>query len=113
MITIPAQDQKKYSFPQESSGHITMAENLPDPQEIRDTAATGAQLSRQEVADLAKLERDMTGRIEKGGPAATAQRIYTKQQEFLRKADNVIAQPIEQISKEEADEIRDLEACDS
>ena len=87
-----------------------MESKLPDPQEIRDHAATGAPLSRQEVADLAKAESEKTGRIEKGGPAATAQSIYTKQQEFLQKASKAMSQPVEQISKEEADKIHDLEA---
>src|SRR2546421_1115328 len=90
-----------------------MAQNLPNEQELKDRAAAGIPLSREEVADITRAEQDVAGQTVRGGPAATAQSLYTKQQDFFKKTSNVMSQPVEQITKEEANQVESAEVRSS
>lgn len=62
------------------------------------------------IADIAQKEADYHGPgAVSGGPAATAQSFYDKQQNFLQKADELVEKPSAAITKRDASEIQSLE----
>ena len=86
-----------------------MAEELPKPEDIRERAASGIPITRQEISDITKAEQTVPGQTVKGGSAATAQSLYAKQQDFYNQATEVLSRPAEEITKEEADQMQAAE----
>jgi len=88
-----------------------MAGRLPTQAELHQQAEKGVLFTRQQVADIAQKESEHSGPgITAGGPAATAQSFFDKQQKFLAKADELGDKPTAAITKETAAEIQSLES---
>ncbi|KAK6350111.1 hypothetical protein TWF696_006358 [Orbilia brochopaga] len=88
-----------------------MAARLPTQEELARQAEKGILFTAQQVADIAQKESERNGSgIAPGGPAATAQSFYDKQQHFLEKASEIVEKPPAAITKEDASEIQSLEA---
>jgi hypothetical protein len=79
----------------------------PTPQQIREAAAAGTRLNREEVAEISRREEaaSPSGQRVPGGPAATAQSIYTKQQQLDRKLDEISTTPPSQITEKDVGEL--------
>jgi hypothetical protein len=88
---------------------------LPDSQQVCQSAASGAPPSKADVSNLASRENALTGDAtsgpQKGGPAATAQSLYTKQQNFEQKADEINRKNPAEITSEDAREVQSAEVC--
>ncbi|KAF3313669.1 hypothetical protein TWF173_005740 [Orbilia oligospora] len=87
-----------------------MSERLPTNDEITKQAAKGILFTPEQVQNIAKKELETSGPgIAAGGPAATAQSFYDKQQNFLEEATKLVDKPAAAISKEQASHIMSLE----
>ncbi|KAK6333358.1 hypothetical protein TWF718_011172 [Orbilia javanica] len=87
-----------------------MSERLPTNDEIIRQATKGILFTPEQVQNIAKKELETNGPgIVAGGPAATAQSFYDKQQNFLEEATKLIDKPAAAISKEQASHIMSLE----
>ncbi|EGX53769.1 hypothetical protein AOL_s00004g428 [Orbilia oligospora ATCC 24927] len=87
-----------------------MSERLPTNDEITKQAAKGILFTPEQVQNIAKKELEISGPgIAAGGPAATAQSFYDKQQNFLEEATKLVDKPAAAISKEQASHIMSLE----
>ncbi|KAK6512200.1 hypothetical protein TWF481_001091 [Arthrobotrys musiformis] len=87
-----------------------MSERLPTHEEIVKQAAKGILFTPEQVQNIAKKELETNGPgIAAGGPAATAQSFYDKQQNFLEEATKLVDKPAAAISKEQASHIMSLE----
>ncbi|KAF3930524.1 hypothetical protein ABW19_dt0201830 [Dactylella cylindrospora] len=88
-----------------------MAGRLPSKAELHQQAENGILFTPQQVADIAQKESEYNGPgITAGGPAATAQSFYDKQQNFLHMADEMMEKPSASITKQDAAEIQSLES---
>ncbi|KAK6348987.1 hypothetical protein TWF730_009747 [Orbilia blumenaviensis] len=87
-----------------------MSERLPTNDEIIKQASQGILFTPEQVQNIAKKESESNGPgITAGGPAATAQSFYDKQQNFLEEATKLADTPAAAISKEQASHIMSLE----
>jgi Seed maturation protein len=86
-------------------------QNVPTPSEIRQAAAAGKPISREDVSNITHQETAYTGQTGPvpGGPAATAQSLYTKQQAFANKAEELLRKAPQEITQNDAREIQSKE----
>ncbi|KAF3928943.1 hypothetical protein AA313_de0207125 [Arthrobotrys entomopaga] len=86
-------------------------ERLPAQAELVHQAEKGILFTPQQVAYIAQKETESNGPgIAAGGPAATAQSLYDKQQNFLEEASKIIEKEPAAITKEDASHLMSLEA---
>ncbi|KAK3941041.1 hypothetical protein QBC46DRAFT_432896 [Diplogelasinospora grovesii] len=88
-----------------------MEGELPAKEQLNERAASGEDITTFEVSHIAQAESDMTGRGPiKGGPAATAQSLHDRQQNFLDVASEVARKPSDEVTKEDAARVQHAEA---
>ncbi|KAK6533486.1 hypothetical protein TWF694_002425 [Orbilia ellipsospora] len=86
-------------------------ERLPTQAELVHQAEQGILFTPQQVADITQKEAESNGSgIAAGGPAATAQSLYDKQQNFLEEASKIIEKEPTTITKNDASHLMSLEA---
>lgn len=84
-----------------------MNSELPTKDELMARTADELPITQDEASKIAAAESDMTGRGPiKGGPAAIAQSLHDKQQNFLAKASEVAHKSADEITKEDAAEVQ-------
>lgn len=83
---------------------------LPPKELLIAEAADGKPITQPAVSAIAAAESDMTGRGPiKGGPAATAQAIHDRQENFLAMAGDVARKPPQEVTKEDAAKVQRFE----
>ena len=88
------------------------SEYIPPKDELNSRAVEGHPVTQEEVSAMEAAETDRTGFGPiKGGPAATAQSIHDKQQNFFQKAGDLGRKPVRDITKEDAAEVQKAEVC--
>ncbi|KAK4187019.1 hypothetical protein QBC35DRAFT_515814 [Podospora australis] len=88
-----------------------MDSELPSKEQLATQAVDGRPITQSAAATIAAAESDMTGRGPiKGGPAATAQSLHDRQENFLAAADEVAHKNAEEITKEDAAKVQHFEA---
>ncbi|KAF3910839.1 hypothetical protein ABW20_dc0105070 [Dactylellina cionopaga] len=89
-----------------------MAERLPTQAEFVQQAEKGILFTQQQVAAISQKEykHNSPAGLAAGGPAATGQSFYNKQQNFLTEADRLVEKPVDTITKEEASHLMSLES---
>lgn len=87
-----------------------MEGELPAKEDLRERAVEGRPITQAEASRIASTESDMTGGGPiKGGPAAAAQSLHDRQQNFFEKSGEVARKPLEEITKEDAAEVQKAE----
>ena len=81
---------------------------MPTPDEIRAAAASGVRLSQEQVSEISRREQaaNPSGQRVHGGPAATAQSIYAKQQQLDEKLDELSETPVEAVTEKDVGELQ-------
>ncbi|KAF5012350.1 hypothetical protein FDECE_1577 [Fusarium decemcellulare] len=88
-----------------------MEGDLPPKEELKVRAVDGLPITQSEASAIAANESDITGGGPiKGGPAATAQSLHDRQQNFLEKAGDVARKPVDEVTKQDAAEVQKAEA---
>ena len=83
---------------------------MPAKEDLRDRAVEGRPITQAEASRIAATESDMTGSGPiKGGPAAAAQSLHDKQQNFMEKSGEIARKPADEITKEDAAEVQRAE----
>ncbi|KAF4470506.1 seed maturation pm25 [Fusarium albosuccineum] len=89
---------------------LNMEGDLPPKEELKVRAVDGLPITQSEASAIAANEPDITGGGPiKGGPAATAQSLHDRQQNFLEKAGDVARKPIDEVTKQDAAEVQKAE----
>ncbi|KAK7740921.1 hypothetical protein SLS53_004984 [Cytospora paraplurivora] len=89
----------------------TSSEYLPPKDQLNARAVEGHPITQEEVSALEAAEADRTGSGPvRGGPAATAQSIHNKQQNFFQKAGDLGRKPVGEITREDAAAVQKAEA---
>ncbi|KAK4164322.1 hypothetical protein QBC43DRAFT_317951 [Cladorrhinum sp. PSN259] len=84
---------------------------LPNKELLIAEAADGKPITQSAASAIAAAESDMTGRGPiKGGPAATAQSIHDRQENFLAMAGDIARKPAEELTKEDVAKVQRFEA---
>ncbi|KAL1996004.1 hypothetical protein VTN49DRAFT_539 [Thermomyces lanuginosus] len=84
---------------------------LPSVGDLKRAAAAGQRITPGDVSVIAQAENELTGRGPiKGGPAATAHSLASKQMNFDAKLDELTRKPQSHITQEDARQIQSLEA---
>ncbi|KAK2776563.1 seed maturation protein pm25-like protein [Colletotrichum kahawae] len=85
---------------------------VADKETIKTLAENGHVITPQEVADIDKAEKTLTGNDHtvKNGLAATAQSMHDKQQTFLKKEADLKSKPESDITKDDAKDLQSAEA---
>ncbi|KKA18171.1 hypothetical protein T310_7887 [Rasamsonia emersonii CBS 393.64] len=85
--------------------------DLPSVNEIKRAVAAGQRITSADVSAIAQAESEMTGRGPvKGGPAATAHSLASKQMNFDAKVDELASKPQSHITRKDA---RDIQSAES
>ncbi|KAK4152015.1 hypothetical protein C8A00DRAFT_44878 [Chaetomidium leptoderma] len=88
-----------------------MESELPPKEQLAAQAAEGRPITQSEASAIAHDESDMTRRGPlKGGPAATAQSLHDRQQNFYEAAGDVARKPSGEVTKEDAKRVQHFEA---
>jgi hypothetical protein len=79
----------------------------PSPEALRTAAASGVRLSQEQVSEISRREQasNPAGQRVHGGPSATAQSIYAKQQQLDEKLDELSQTPADQVTEKEVGEL--------
>jgi hypothetical protein len=87
-----------------------MESELPPKEKLAAQATEGRPITQPEASSIAHAESDMTRRGPiKGGPAATAQSLHDRQQNFFEVAGEVARKPSEKVTKEDAARVQHFE----
>lgn len=87
-----------------------MESELPPKEQLAAKAAEGRPITQSEASAIAHAESDMTGRGPiAGGPAATAQKLHDRQQNFLKVAGEIGRKPSEEVTQEDAAKVQRFE----
>jgi Seed maturation protein len=85
---------------------------LPNKELLIAEAADGKPITQSAASAIAAAESDMTSRGPiKGGPAATAQSIHDRQENFLAMAGDIARKPVEELTKEDVAKVQRFEVC--
>ncbi|KUL87333.1 hypothetical protein ZTR_04724 [Talaromyces verruculosus] len=85
-------------------------QNLPSVNEIKRAAAAGQRFTSEDVSTIAQAESELTGGGPvKGGPAATAHSLSSKQMNFDSKLDELSHKPPSHITQEDARQLQSAE----
>ncbi|RYO86596.1 hypothetical protein DL764_008986 [Monosporascus ibericus] len=88
-----------------------MEPNVPSKTELQFQANEGRPVTQDEASPIASVESTITERGPiKGGPAATAQSLHDRQQNFLEKAGDVARKPADEVTQEDAAQVQKAEA---
>ncbi|KAK3297296.1 uncharacterized protein B0H64DRAFT_440772 [Chaetomium fimeti] len=88
-----------------------MESELPPKEQLAAQATAGRPITQPEASAIAHDEFDMTRRGPiKGGPAATAQSLHDRQQNFFEVAGDVARKPSGEVTQEDAKKVRHFEA---
>ncbi|KAK4114743.1 hypothetical protein N656DRAFT_843459 [Canariomyces notabilis] len=88
-----------------------MESELPPKEQLAAQAHEGLPITQSAASAIAAAESDMTGRGPiKGGPAATAQSLHDREDNFLAVAGEVARKPADQVTKEDAAKVQHVEA---
>ncbi|AEO63050.1 4cbd3ea9-f4db-4780-bb41-23d9bd7e8161 [Thermothielavioides terrestris] len=88
-----------------------MESELPPKEQLAAQAADGRPITQSEASAIAAAESDMTRRGPiKGGPAAAAQSLHDRQQNFFSVAGEVARKPSGEVTKEDAKRVQHFEA---
>lgn len=88
-----------------------MDSELPSKEQLVAPAVDCRPITQSAAATIAATESDMTGRGPiKGGPAAPAQSLHDRQENFLAVADDVARKNAEEITTEDAAKVQRFEA---
>jgi hypothetical protein len=92
-----------------------MERELPAKEQLVAESTEGLPITQSKATAIAQAERDMTRRGPiKGGPAATAQSLHDRQQNFFEVAGEVARKPSEEVTKEDAAKVKHFEVrCQS
>ncbi|KAL2009420.1 hypothetical protein VTN00DRAFT_5227 [Thermoascus crustaceus] len=86
------------------------AYELPSVGELKRAAAVGQRITPEDVSVIAQAESELTGSGPvKGGPAATAHSIASRQLNFDTKVDEISRKPQSHITQEDARQIQSTE----
>ncbi|KAL2195249.1 hypothetical protein P885DRAFT_70821 [Corynascus similis CBS 632.67] len=87
-----------------------MESELPPKEQLASQATEGRPITQSEASAIAHAESDMTRRGPiKGGPAATAQSLHDRQQNFFGIAGDVARKPSTEVTKEDAKRVQHFE----
>ncbi|KAH8690606.1 hypothetical protein BGW36DRAFT_389041 [Talaromyces proteolyticus] len=87
-----------------------MSNDLPTVNEIKRAVVAGQRITPEDVSQIAQAENELTGRGPiKGGPAATAHSLSSKQMNFEAKLDELAHKPPSHITQEDAREMQSAE----
>jgi multidrug resistance efflux pump len=87
-----------------------MESELPAKEQLAAQATEGRPITQSEASAIAHAESDMTRRGPiKGGPAATAQSLHDRQQNFFEVAGDVARKPSAEVTKEDAKKVQHFE----
>lgn len=87
-----------------------MESELPGKEQLAAQATEGRPITQSEASAIAHDESDMTRRGPiKGGPAATAQSLHDRQQNFLGVAGDVARKPSGEVTREDARRVQHFE----
>lgn len=87
-----------------------MDSELPAKEQLAAQAEQGPPITQSEASAIAAAESDMTGRGPiRGGPAATAQSLHDREENFLAVAGEIARKPADQVTKEDAARVQHLE----
>ncbi|KAJ4288286.1 hypothetical protein N0V88_007478 [Collariella sp. IMI 366227] len=88
-----------------------MESELPHQEQLAAQAEDGRPITQSEASAIAHAESDMTRRGPiRGGPAATAQSLHDRQQNFLEVAGKVARKKAEEVTREDARRVQHFEA---
>ncbi|KAL2136232.1 hypothetical protein VTI74DRAFT_4862 [Chaetomium olivicolor] len=88
-----------------------MESELPPKEQLAAQAEQGRPITQSEASAIASAESDMTHRGPiKGGPAATAQSLHDRQQNFFAVAGEVARKPAGEVTKQDARRVQHFEA---
>ncbi|KAL2020592.1 hypothetical protein VTK56DRAFT_8180 [Thermocarpiscus australiensis] len=88
-----------------------MESELPPKEQLAAQAAEGRPVTQSTASAIASAESDMTGRGPiKGGPAASAQSLHDRHQNFYAAAAEVARKPADEVTKEDAARVQHFEA---
>lgn len=89
-----------------------MESELPPKEQLAAQATEGHPITQPEASTIAHAESDVTRRGPiKGGPAATAQSLHDRQQNFLEVAGNIARKPSAKVTVEDAKKVQHFEVC--
>jgi hypothetical protein len=87
-----------------------MESELPGKEQLAAQATSGRPITQSEASAIAHDESDMTRRGPiKGGPAATAQSLHDRQQNFFDVAGDVARKPSGEVTREDARRVQHFE----
>lgn len=87
-----------------------MESELPPKEQLVEQATEGRPITQPEASAIAHAESDMTRRGPiKGGPAATAQSLHDRQQNFFAAAGEVARKPPGEVTREDAKRVQHYE----
>lgn len=87
-----------------------MESELPPKEQLASQATEGRPITQSEASAIAHAESDMTRRGPiKGGPAATAQSLHDRQQNFFGIAGDVARKPSTEVTKEDVKRVQHFE----
>ncbi|EED13660.1 conserved hypothetical protein [Talaromyces stipitatus ATCC 10500] len=85
-------------------------QNIPSVNEIKRAAAAGQRFTPEDVSSIAQAESELTGGGPvKGGPAATAHSLSSKQMNFDARLDELSHKPPSHITQEDARQLQSAE----
>ncbi|KXX73358.1 hypothetical protein MMYC01_209503 [Madurella mycetomatis] len=88
-----------------------MDSELPPKEQLAAQAEQGLRITQSTASAIAAAESDMTHRGPiKGGPAATAQSLHDRQENFFAAAGEVARKPTDQVTKDDAARVQHSEA---
>ncbi|KAK4122085.1 hypothetical protein N657DRAFT_621208 [Parathielavia appendiculata] len=87
-----------------------MESELPHKEQLVAESTEGYPITQAKASSIAQAEHDMTGREPiKGGPAAIAQSLHDRQQNFYEVAGEIARKPSEEVTKEDAAKVQHFE----
>ncbi|KAL2152212.1 hypothetical protein VTH82DRAFT_5396 [Thermothelomyces myriococcoides] len=93
------------------SSSLFSPRNRPVREQLAAQATEGHPITQPEASTIAHAESDVTRRGPiKGGPAATAQSLHDRQQNFLEVAGNIARKPSAKVTVEDAKKVQHFES---
>ncbi|KAL2022615.1 hypothetical protein VTK56DRAFT_4959 [Thermocarpiscus australiensis] len=105
----PAATAQSVHDRQQRLGATIPSGQLPAKEQVMDRAAKGRPVTQAEASVLESAESKIAGGPSRGGPAATAESLHDRQQNFSQVASEVTQKPAEEITKEDAERVQRAE----